>query len=95
MVVSMLQIIFELPEVGSIKDKRRVVSAVKDRLRTKFRVSCAEVDLQDSLRFAHLGAAYVSNSRQLGEEIMNKALNFVEDGFSVRIHDVQIHSELY
>jgi uncharacterized protein YlxP (DUF503 family) len=95
MVVSMLQIVFELPEVTSIKDKRRVVSSVKDRLRNKFRVSCAEVDLLDSLRFAHIGAALVSNSREFGEEVMNKALNFVEDGFSLRIHDAQIHSELF
>jgi uncharacterized protein YlxP (DUF503 family) len=95
MVVSMLQIVVELPEATSLKDKRSVVSAIKERLRAKFRVSCAEVDLLDSIRFAHLGAALVSNSRAHGEAVMQKALALVEDGFSLRVHDAQIHSELY
>jgi uncharacterized protein YlxP (DUF503 family) len=83
MVVSMLDIIIELPEATSLKDKRRVVSSVKQRLRTKFRVSCAEVDL------------LVSNSSEFGESVMHKALSFVEDEYGLRVHDAQIHSEVY
>jgi uncharacterized protein len=95
MVVSMLDIVLELPEITSIKDKRRVVSSVKQRLRTKFRVSCAEVDLLDSLSFAEIGAALVSNSKEFGEKVMHKALAVVEDEYGLRIHDAQIHSEVY
>ena len=95
MVVSMLDIIIELPESTSIKDKRRVVSSLKTRLRAKFRVSCAEVDLLDSLAFAEIGAALVSNSKEFGETVMHKALAVVEGEFGVRVHDAQIHSEIY
>ena len=91
----MLDIIIELPESVSLKDKRRVVSSVKQRLRNKFRVSCAEVDILDSLSFAEIGAALVSNSRAFGESVMNKALAVVEDEYGLRIHDAQIHSEVY
>ncbi|MCX7025783.1 MAG: DUF503 domain-containing protein [Spirochaetes bacterium] len=91
----MIRLIIEIPETGTIKDKRRVVNSVKQRLRQKFRMSCAEVDLQESRGFAELGGAYVSNSRELGEGIMNKALAFVEGSCALRIHDVQIHSETY
>ena len=95
MVVSMLVVIIELPESTSLKDKRSVVSSVKTRLRSKFRVSCAEVDLLDSLAFAEIGAALVSNSREFGEKVLHKALALVENEFGVRIHDAQIHSEKY
>ncbi len=95
MVVSMLDIVMELPEATSIKDKRRVVSSLKTRLRTKFRISCAEVGLLDSLAFAEIGAALVSNSKEFGEGVMHKALAVVEDELGVRIHDAQIHSEVY
>jgi uncharacterized protein len=95
MVVSMLDLIIELPESASLKDKRRVVSSVKQRLRTKFRVSCAEVDILDSLSFAEIGAALVSNSREFGESVMNKALAVVEDEYGLRVQDAQIHSEVY
>jgi uncharacterized protein YlxP (DUF503 family) len=95
MVVSMLVLIIELPESTSLKDKRSVVSSVKTRLRTKFRVSCAEVDLLDSMAFAEIGAALVSNSREFGEKVMHKALAVVENEFGVRVRDAQIHSEVY
>jgi uncharacterized protein YlxP (DUF503 family) len=95
MVVSMLALVIELPEAASLKDKRRVVSSVKRRLQTKFRVSCAEVDLLDSLSFAEIGAALVSNSKEFGESVLHKALAVVEDEYGVRVHDAQIHSEIY
>jgi uncharacterized protein YlxP (DUF503 family) len=91
----MLDIIIELPESTSLKDKRSVVSSVKQRLRTKFRVSCAEVDILDSLSFAEIGAALVSNSKAFGESVMHKALAVVEDEYGLRVHDAQIHSEIY
>ncbi|MFZ4616090.1 MAG: DUF503 domain-containing protein [Rectinemataceae bacterium] len=95
MVVSLIQIIFEIPESSSLKDKRSVVSSAKERIRRKFRVSCAEVDLLDSLRFAQIGAALVSNSREFGETVMNRILSFVEGELALKVHDSQIHTELY
>jgi uncharacterized protein len=95
MIVSMLQFIIELPETSSIKDKRRIVKSIKDRTRLKFHVSCAEVDLQDSLRFAQLGAALVSNSTEFGETVMHSILASIEHDCSIRMHDAQIHSERF
>lgn len=95
MIVSMLQVLFELPEAFTIKDKRRVVKSIKDRLRVKYRVSCAETDLQDSLRFAQIGAAIVSNSAEFGESVMAKALATVESELSLRVHDSAIASERF
>jgi len=95
LIVSMLQIIIEIPESGSLKDKRRIVKSIKDRLRIRFHVSCAETDLQESLRFAQLGAAIVSNSAEFGESVMRKALTVVEGEFSLRIHDSAIASERF
>jgi uncharacterized protein len=95
MVVSMLSLIIELPEATSLKDKRSVVSSIKTRLRTKFRLSVAEVDLLDSMAFAEIGAALVSNSSEFGESVLHKALSLVEDEMGLRVHDAQIYSERY
>ena len=95
MVVTLIQIIIELPESTSLKDKRSVISAAKEKIRRKFRISCAEVDLLDSLRFAQLGGALVSNSREFGEKVMNKVLSFVEDGLALKVYDSQVHNEFY
>jgi len=93
MVVSMIQMIFEIPEAGSLKDKRRIVRSVKEKLQRRFHLSAAEVDLNESLSFAQIGAALVSNSRAFGETVLNKAFAMIEKEVPVRIQDVQIHSE--
>jgi uncharacterized protein YlxP (DUF503 family) len=93
--VSLIRLIIEIPGSLSLKDKRQVVSSLKDKIRRRYRVSVAEVDLQESLTFAELGAAYVSNSRELGEQVMNRILRFVEDNIPGRVSDVQILSERY
>lgn len=68
---------------------------MKDRLQRKFRLSVAEVDLQDSLRFAEIGAVLVSNSKQFGESILHRALDFVEGVVPGRVRDVGVFSEFY
>lgn len=95
MVVSTLQFIVELPEITSLKDKRSIVKSVKDKLVHKFKVSAAEVDLHDSLRYAQIGAALVSNSQRFGESVLNKALDFVIDITPGNIVDTKMLSEQY
>ena len=93
MIVSMIQLIFEIPDIDNIKDKRRIIKSVKDKLQRRFHMSAAEVDLQDSLSFAQIGGALVSNSKEFGETVMNKAFEMIENETPVRIQDMQIYSE--
>lgn len=91
----MVQFIIELPDIDSIKDKRRIVKSLKDKLHRKYRLAVSEVDLHDSHSFSQIGAACVSNSRKFGESVLQKAMNFVEGEIPGRIHDIEIHSEIY
>jgi len=93
MVVSMIQMIFEIPDAGSLKEKRRIVRSVKDKLQRRFHLSAAEVDLQDSITFAQIGGALVSNSKVFGESVLQKAFAMIENEVPVRIQDINIHSE--
>jgi uncharacterized protein YlxP (DUF503 family) len=93
MVVSLIQLIFEVPELDSIKDKRRIIRSLRDKLQRRFHLSAAEIDLQDSLRFAEIGAALVSNSKEFGESVLHKALKMIEDEAPIRINDVSIYSQ--
>jgi uncharacterized protein YlxP (DUF503 family) len=95
MVVSMIQFRIELPPMESIKDKRRIVSSLKGRLSRRFHLSVAEVDLQDSLHFAQIGAAVVSNSRSFGESVLQKVLAFVENNCEGVLLESDIYSETF
>jgi uncharacterized protein YlxP (DUF503 family) len=89
----MIQLIFELPGVSSIKEKRQVIRSLRDKLERRFHLSAAEVDLQDSLAFAQIGGALVSNSRTFGESVLHKAFQMIEREAPIRIQDMSIHSE--
>jgi uncharacterized protein YlxP (DUF503 family) len=93
MIISMIQLIFEIPDVDTIKEKRRIIRSLKEKLHRRFHMSAAEVDLQDSLSFAQIGGALVSNSRSFGESVMHKAFEMIENELPVRIQDMSIHSE--
>ena len=93
MIVSMIQFIIEIPDANSIKEKRRIIRSIKDKLQRRFHMSAAEVDLQDSLSFGQIGAALVSNSRVFGESVLHKAFEAIEKETPVRIQDMSIYSE--
>jgi hypothetical protein len=93
MVVSMIQIIFEIPDVLNIKEKRRIVKSITDKMRQRFHLSAAEVDLQDSLSFSQIAGALVSNSQTFGEKVLQKAFNMIENETPVRIQDMKIYSQ--
>ncbi|MCL2441841.1 MAG: DUF503 domain-containing protein [Treponema sp.] len=91
----MIQIIFEIPDAVNIKEKRRVVKSVIEKMRQRFHLSAAEIDLQDSLSFSQIGGALVSNSRTFGETVLQKVFNMIEKEIPVRIQDMKIHSETF
>lgn len=91
----MLQFVIELPEITSIKEKRRIVNSIKGKLQHKYSLSISEVDLNDSLSFSQIGAAVVSNSRQFGESVLQKVVRYVENTGEGRLHDYSIHTEFF
>jgi uncharacterized protein YlxP (DUF503 family) len=54
----------------SLKDKRRVLKSLKDRLHRQFNVSAAEVDHQDSWQRAALACSVVATDRRHAEEVL-------------------------
>ena len=61
MIVGVLRIELVIHEARSLKDKRRVIKSVKDRIRASFNVSVAEVDHHDVHQRCTLAAVVVGN----------------------------------
>ncbi|RKY25628.1 MAG: DUF503 domain-containing protein, partial [Planctomycetota bacterium] len=55
MLVGTLEMFLLLRGAQSLKDKRRVVKSLKEKLRNRFEVSVAEVDGQDRIQQAVIG----------------------------------------
>jgi uncharacterized protein YlxP (DUF503 family) len=67
-----------LPDVASLKDKRHVLKGLKERVRARFEVAVAEVDHQDLWQRATLAVAYVSHDSRHANEVVSKAMDFIE-----------------
>ncbi len=59
-----------LEESYSLKDKRNVVRSLKDRLRTRFNVSVAEIGGHGTWNRAVIAAVTVSKDREYAEQLL-------------------------
>jgi hypothetical protein len=64
-----------LDEAHSLKDKRHFVKGLKDRLRSRFNVSVAEIGYQDSWQRGLIAAAIVAPDRAFAEQVLQKVEN--------------------
>jgi hypothetical protein len=81
MIVGTMTVPIHLHGLGSLKDKRRIVKSVIERLRSRFNVSVSEVAAQDNKRIALIGIAVVSNESRFVEEQIDQITAFIrEDG---------------
>lgn len=78
MVVGVCTIEIHLPFSQSLKDKRRVLKSLKDRLRGRHNISLAEVDGQDLWQRSVLCIAAVSDKRPPLESLFHVILSEVE-----------------
>ena len=76
-IVGTLRIELAIFEATTLKDKRRVVKSLKDRLASRFNVSVAEVEALNSPRQAVLGVALVGNDRRFVESCLDKVVDHV------------------
>jgi len=90
MVVGILQIELSIPDAFSLKDKRRAVKSLKDRIAHGHNVSIAEVGALDEHRRSILGIAMVSNDSRYVESALSKLVDFVRMTPNVSLQDYQI-----
>ncbi|MDP9037020.1 MAG: DUF503 domain-containing protein [Myxococcota bacterium] len=72
MFVGVLRLTFHVPEARSLKDKRRVVRSFRDRVRSGFHVSVAEVASQDEHQRAVFGVCVVSGDAAVCDSVLQQ-----------------------
>ncbi len=77
MIVGVLRVDLAIPEARSLKDKRRVILSLKQRIRNQFNVSVAEVEHADNPKRCHLGVAAVSKDSRVIHSQLDKVVELV------------------
>jgi uncharacterized protein YlxP (DUF503 family) len=79
MIVGISVFELHLPASRSLKDKRRVVKSLIERLHQRYRVSIAETDLHDLHQRAEIAlAAVVAGGESEMDHLMEEVRNLVE-----------------
>jgi len=88
--VGTIKVYFYILSARSLKEKRQVVRSIKDKLRSRFNVSVAEIGSQDTWQTGELGAAIVGNDHAYVNGILEKVKEFLERNPAIRIIDHEI-----
>jgi len=75
MVVGVLQVELSIDGAASLKDKRRVILSIKDRLHREHQVSVAEVARQDDCATAVLGIALASSAVGVCQSVLDRIVD--------------------
>lgn len=87
--ISLLTIELVIPWAQSLKDKRSAVHGLKDRLRSRFNASVAEVDHQDKWQRAMIAVCMLGNDRRQLETDMGKVRQLCEEARDVQLGEMR------
>ncbi len=91
MIIGACTIDLYLPGVASLKEKRRWLKPLLNKLQREFKLAVAEVDKQDVWQSSRIGLAVVSNDTGHVYSVLERAVHWIEDEYlAVQVIDWQI-----
>jgi uncharacterized protein len=87
--IAVIRLDLLIPGSRSLKDRRQAVRSLKERLRGKFGVACAEVGDLQSWNRASLGLSAVANEKPLLQDLAGEIARYSQNDANVQITGVQ------
>ncbi len=85
MIIGTCEVELALYGVNSLKEKRQIIKSLIGRIQARFKISIAEVNLNDIWRRSSIGFACVTSSTRHAEQIINNVVKFIENDNRVEI----------
>jgi len=85
MIVGVLTVELAIFEAQTLKDKRRVIQSLKQKLSNRFNVSVAEVEHNDVPKRCQLGVALVSNDARAVHSQLDQVVEAVRRSAGVTL----------
>mgnify|MGYP002411389942 FL=1 len=79
-------------ESYSLKDKRHVIKSIIAKIQSRFNVSIAELELNDSWQTSVIGFACVTNDTTHANQVITNVIKFIDGDGRVEIleHNIEI-----
>jgi len=85
MTIGLLRMDLLLPMTRSLKDKRSILSRLKNQVRNKFNVAISELGMGDEMSRSQIGIATISNDSSVAHDILRQTEQFIETHFEVQV----------
>lgn len=69
----------------SLKEKRKIITSIKEKLKQKFNISIIESDHQDTWQKIQLAIAMVSNSKTIIEKVFDQIEDIIYLNYPVQM----------
>ena len=83
--ISVCQVEIYIYESNSLKDKRRILKSIIDKLKSKYNITIAETDYNEKWNRSVITFAAVSNSGKFSDKIINKVLRIIENDNRIEV----------
>lgn len=80
----------KLYESNSLKEKRHIIKSIIGKLQSRFNISIAEVDLNDSWQSSVIGFTCVTNDRNHANQVISNVIKFIDGDSRIEIIDYEI-----
>lgn len=96
-VIGVLNVRLVIRSATTLKEKRRIIKSLKDRVKNNFNVSISEIGALDHCQYSRLGISMVGNDKRYVNGALSSLLNVFRVATSVELVDchlefVQSHS---
>ncbi|MDE1890082.1 MAG: DUF503 domain-containing protein [Planctomycetota bacterium] len=89
-VVGILNIRLVIRSANTLKDKRRIIKSLKDRVKNNFNVSISETGTLDHCQYSSLGIAMVGNDKRYVNGALSNLINVFRTVTSVELVDYRL-----
>ncbi len=93
MIVGVLTVDLAIYDARTLKDKRRVVLSVKDRLRNRFNIAVCEIAFGDSPKRCRLGIATIGHGSRSVHSQLDQVVDVIRQSAGLTLLDYE--SETY
>jgi len=90
MAVGLLLVDCFIPQSLSLKDKRRVLSSVTQRLRRNYNIAICEVENQDQWQRSSLAVVTVNTEWPMAERQLQRITEFLEENRDLQVLDCEL-----
>ncbi len=93
MIVGIYTFELYLPHSHSLKEKRKIINMIRDRIKSRFNVSIAEVGFFDLWQRTMFGIAIINNEKKIIDNTFSNIIDTIEEKVGISPYNIEVRYE--